>query len=183
MAWGIEELVSLSSVSRALLGVAERVKSGVKPADSIVLNRANTILASISESIESIASSLKKMDCMLTRSSGKSEVVKSVCGGWRIYEADGRVLITRTDPGTVISWSSSMFIFYEKDTKLEIKDNTARLCRGSYCKEVDLFAREKWVDDIPQIFYLLRRIQSYSSKILQSMLECARREAPECVRA
>ncbi len=176
-------MVSLSGVSTALLEVAKKVRSGIKPADSIVLNRANTILASISESIESIASSLRKMDCMLTRSSRKSGVVENVCGGWRIYEVNSKIVIARTDPGTVISWDNSVFTFHEKDTRLEVKGGIARLCRGSYCKEVDVFAREKWVDDIPQIFYLLRRIQSYSSKILQSTLECARREVPECVRA
>jgi hypothetical protein len=85
-------------------------------------------------------------------------------------------------PETVISFREGRLVFHRGDARMEVEGRRVKLCKLNYCKEVDPTNRKQVMEELPQIFYLLRGVSNNVRKTLDSTNVCARREAPACTR-
>ncbi|HIQ23920.1 MAG TPA: hypothetical protein EYH50_02600 [Pyrodictium delaneyi] len=174
-------LERLEEVARSLEAIANRIRESVGPAESLAESRANTAIYSISEAIEEISMSLRKLKC-IAEAKGAEGSVLAICTTWRVFEQDGGLVAVRVKPETVISFREGKLVFHRGNVRMEVEGRRVKLCKLHYCKEVDPTNRKQVIEELPQIFYLLRGVTNNVRKTLDSTNVCARREAPACTR-
>ncbi|WP_168371259.1 hypothetical protein [Pyrodictium occultum] len=179
---GIMAIVErLEEAARSLEALASQIRRGIGPAESLIENRANTAISAIADTVDHIAEALRRLRCIAEARGAKDRVVP-LCVTWRALEEDGGLVLVRVKPETVISLRGGRLVFHRGNTRLEAEGRRVRLCKLSYCKEFDPADRRQIVEELPQIFYLLRGISNNVRKTLESIIVCARREAPNCTR-
>ncbi len=171
----------LADAASLLESISSRVRRAVKPAESLAESRANTAIYNIAEMLAELASTLRRMECIAKSREARGAVV-SLCTTWRIFERDGGIAVVRIKPETVIRVSDGELFFHHDIYRLEARGDIVRICKWGYCKDVDPRDREKVIEELSQIFYLLRGVQNAVRKAADSILLCARKEAPECAR-
>lgn len=175
------ELVG-SSVS-GLETIAERMRSSVRPAESMAEVKANNIVYTLAEVVEELARGLKRLRCTAEASEVKGDRVASLCTSWRLYRGgEGGIVVLRVKPESVIRFDGGRLFFHRDHVRMEVEGTRVRLCRWSYCKEFDAADRRSIIEEMPQILYLLRFVANAVRKTVEAATVCARREAPECAR-
>ncbi|BEP17094.1 hypothetical protein PYJP_04460 [Pyrofollis japonicus] len=174
----IERLEELSGM---LASIAHRVRASIRPAESLLESRANTVLSSLSDSLEALSIAIKRLKCIADEKKPEG-VIKQVCVTWRIFEQDGGFYVVRLKPETTISLRDGTIRFHRDHVLLEISGTTARLCRWNYCKEFNMLDRRTLIEHLPQLIYLLRHVSNAIRKTHEAVTICAKKEAPTCAR-
>ena len=175
-------LERLEEAAATLDSIASNIRRGVRPAETMTENRANTAIYTISEAFEELALALRRLKCIADAKGVKDSAVVGLCTTWRLYESDGGIVLLRIKPETVITIRDGRVMFHRDIYKLEAEGTTVKLCKWNYCKTINPLDREKIIEELSQIFYLLRGISKMVRKTADSIQLCARREAPECAR-
>ncbi|ABM80709.1 hypothetical protein [Hyperthermus butylicus] len=175
-------LERLEEAAATLDSIASSIRRGIRPAETIAENRANTAIYTISEAFEELALALRRLKCIADAKGIKDSSVVGLCTTWRLYESDGGLVLLRIKPETVIAIRDGHVTFHRDVYKLEAEGATVKLCKWNYCKTINPLDREKIMKELPQIFYLLRSISNMVRKTAESIQLCARREAAECAR-
>jgi hypothetical protein len=174
-------LERLAEAASLLESMASRVRRTIKPAESLAESRANSAIYTIAEMLAELSQTLQRMECIAKARESKGKVL-SLCTTWRIFERDGGVSAVRIKPETVITVSDGRLFFHRDIYRLEAQGSIVKVCKWNYCKEIDPSDREKIIDELSQIFYLLRGVANMVRKTADSIVLCARKEAPECAR-
>jgi len=174
-------LERLAEAASLLDSMASRVRRVIKPAESLVESRANSAIYTVAEILAELSQTLRRMECIAKSKEAKGRVV-SLCTTWRIFERDGGITALRIKPETVITIADGRLFFHRDIYRLEAQGSIVKVCKWNYCKEIDPGDRERIVEELSQIFYLLRGVANMVRKTADSILLCARKEAPECAR-
>lgn len=175
---GVERLDELAA---ALSASARRVRSSIRPAESLVESRVNTVLSSLSDSLEDLATAVRRLKCVAENVKA-SGAVASLCTSWRVFEQDGELVVLRVKPETVVALREGAVVVQRGEWRAEVSGALVKLCRWNYCKEFSAADREAVARELPQITYLLRGLLNTAAKVLSSVTLCARKEAPSCAR-
>ncbi len=173
-----ERLEELASV---LGTVAQRIRGAIKPAESLLESRANTVLSSLSDSLESLSTALRRLKCIADEKKPEGRI-KALCTTWRVYEHNSGFFVVRVKPETVISLRDGKVFFHRGHVRVEISGTDIKLCRWNYCKEFSALDRKAIIENLPQLIYLLRHVSNAIRKTYEAITLCARREAPTCAR-
>jgi len=173
-----ERLEELASILGA---TAQRIRSAIKPAESLLESRANTVLSSLSDSLEALSTALRRLKCIADEKKPEGKL-KQICTTWRIFEQNHGFFVIRIKPETVISLRDGRILFHRGDSRIEVSGTDVKLCRWSYCKEFSALDHKAIIADLPQILYLLRHVANAIRKTYEAITLCARREAPTCAR-
>ena len=174
-------LEGLESAASTLSSMAERIRGAVRPAETFAENRANNTIYVVSELIDELANTMKRLKC-IGEAVGASGKVPVVCTTWRILEVDGGVAAVRVKPETVVKVADGRLFFHRDNVRMEVEGLRVKLCKWNYCKEFSAANREELMRELPQVIYLLRFVGNAVRKTAEAALVCARREASECVR-
>jgi len=177
----VAALERLDEVARSLEAIANRIRESVGPAESLLESRANTAIYAVSETLDEISAALRRLRC-IAEAKGAEGKVLTICTTWRVLEHNGGLIAIRVKPETVISFRDGKLVFHRDNVRMEVEGRRVKLCKWSYCKEVDPTNRKQVMEELPQIFYLLRGVANAVHKIFEATNLCARREAPDCTR-
>ena len=180
---GVAELEPLEAAASALAAYANRMREGVQPAETLIENKANNTIYTISELLDELSLALRRLRCIGETAGAEGGKVKTVCTTWRVIPAgDGELVLVRTKPETVLTLRGGRIMFHRGVTRMEIEGTRVKLCKWSYCKEFDTTRRDEVVAELPQILYILRHVANAIRKSTEAVLVCAREKAPSCVR-
>jgi len=171
----LEELASVLSTT------AQRIRAAIKPAESLLESRANTVLSSLSDSLDELSTALRRLKCIADEKKPEGKI-KQLCTTWRLFEHGDGLLLVRIKPETVIAFREGRILFHRDHVAMEASGTEVKLCRWSYCKEFSALDRKAIMESLPQLIYLLRHVANAIRKTYESITLCARKEAPTCAR-
>ena len=174
--FGVSGLVGVAEYAAS---IARRIRGSIGEARSLAESRANTLMSSLSSIVERIGFIAGRIAC-IAEARGASGPYASVCSSWRIVSSDGRVMVLRVKPATVIVLSGGVLRFARSGALLEASGTKLRLCKRGFCEEVDAADRREVLERLSELSYLVREVGLYVEKSLNSVMLCARREAPSC---
>lgn len=176
------EFEPLETAARSLEAMANRMRESVRPAETLVENKANNVVYTISEMLDEIALALKRLRCIGEAAGAEGGKVKALCTSWRIVPGGDGLILVRVKPETVMSLREGRFSFHRGVARMEVEGTRVKLCKWSYCKEFNTANRDEIVAELPQILYLLRHVANAARKSSEAVLVCAKEKAPSCVR-
>ncbi len=174
-------LDALEAAAAGVAAIANRIRSAIRPAESLAENRANNTLYVVADLLDTLATTLQRLKCV-GESVGAGGSVASVCTTWRIVGRDGGVVVIRLRPETVIRFEGGRLFFHRDHVRMEADAARVKICKWGYCKEFSTTNREEVIRELPQIIYILRFVGNAVRKTAEAAQVCARREAPECAR-
>ncbi len=170
----------VNGVVATLNSAANRIRSAIGEAAGLHEQRANTAMYSISELLEKLASMLRMAKCIAEKI-GAEEPIASLCTTWRLMVSDGKPMLVRVKPATTIAYRDGAIVFQRGDVRLELAGNMVKLCKWNYCKELDPARRDKVLEILPQLFYLLREVGLYVNKSYEALRLCAKQQYSDCL--
>jgi hypothetical protein len=178
----VAEFEPLEVAAKTLEAMATRMRENVRPAETLLENKANNVVYTISELLDELSLALKRLRCIGETAGAEGGKVKTICTSWRIVPSDSGVLLVRTKPETVVTLSDGRLFFHRDHVRMEAEGTRVKLCKWGYCKEFSTTNREEIIAELPQILYLLRHVANAIRKSAEAVLVCAREKAPSCVR-
>lgn len=172
----------LEEAAKTLEELVEKMRSSIRPAESLAEVKANNVVYNIAELIEEIARSMKKLHCISQAVKASDERVVPVCTSWRLYTDGDAIILLRIKPETVIRFDGNSLFFQRDHLRFKVTGTTVKLCRYNYCKEFNAVNRSEVVSNLQRILYILRFVGNAVRKSSESITLCARKEAPECAR-
>ena len=138
-------------------------------------------LHQIAAMVNHLAEIARKLECASRRKESRGRVANPV-SSWMVIEDDGRTMIVRVKPATVITVKDSAIVFVRDHVRLEASTSMVKLCKWRYCKQVDLSKPQSALDYLQQLTYLVREVSWYVSKSIEGLNAALKKEAPECLR-
>jgi len=172
----------LALAVKGIDSVTSRIRSSIKPARSLVEVKINNTLHSIANVFEEIGLGLRRLKCIVEVSRVEGENI-GICGTWRITSNDSSLIIARLKQATVMRFEPNKVLFYSKGSKIVAEGASINMCKGDYCREVNLADTRTLREQLQQVIYLLKPLLNSAAKVMEAITVCARREAPDCARA
>jgi hypothetical protein len=177
------ELEPLEAAARTLEAYANRMREAVQPAETLIENKANNTIYTISELLDELAIALRRLRCIGETAGAEGGAVKTICTSWRIIpSSDGGLTLIRVKPETVVSLRDGRVFFHRGIVRMEVEGTRVKMCKWGYCKEFNTTNRDEMIPELPQILYILRHVANAIRKSAEAVLVCARNKAPSCVR-
>jgi len=178
----LAEFEPLELAAKNLEAIANRMRESVRPAETLIENKANNVVYTISELLDELAIALRRLRCIGETAGTEGGKVKTICTSWRLIPSNGGLMLIRVRPETVVALRGGKVFFHRDIVRMEVEGTRVKLCKWSYCKEFNASNRDEVIKELPQILYLLRHVANALRKSGEAVLVCAKERAPSCVR-